>query len=290
MASTRVLLLAAHAKLLSGEVPNRLQHGEAGIRRGVQAAQQALRDQRLQGVQQTRVDVLGVAVRCTRHGGPAVRGHHRVEPEPIGENRQLAKQALLLGVQEIVAPGDRRVQRLVTRRQVPRASGQQLQTLVQSPREVGRREHVDLSRGQLDRQGEAVEPAANVGDRPCVLTGDRERGLDRPGPLAKQPDRVVADHRRGDVVARWDHQLARWDRQGGHRPGFFPAHAQRLAARGQDREAGAALEEGFRERGAGVEEVLAVVQDEQHAARPNGAREYLMIRCVRPFRHAQTSV
>ena len=44
---------------------------------------------------------------------------------------------------------------------------------------------------------------------------------------------------------------------------MFARHAERLAARGEDAETRAALEQRFDERGAGVHQVLAAVQDDE---------------------------
>ena len=69
-----------------------------GTERPVTAAKQALVEQRLQHV--------GV------RAGDLLRG---LEAAAAGEHAQPPKQCLLVGVKEVVAPGDRRAQRLLPR-------------------------------------------------------------------------------------------------------------------------------------------------------------------------------
>src|SRR5439155_22227097 len=51
-----------------------------------------------------------------------------------------------------------------------------------------------------------------------------------------------------------------------HQPRLLARHAQRFAARGEDADARAALEQGVRDFGTGVYQVLAVVEDEEGLA------------------------
>ena len=52
--------------------------------------------------------------------------------------------------------------------------------------------------GEFQGQRQAVEPAAQLGDRGGVLAGQREAGLDIPGPVHEQPHRRgFGEHRQG---------------------------------------------------------------------------------------------
>ena len=61
------------------------------------------------------------------------------------------------------------------------SAGEQLEALVEACRDVGRGHDRDPRRGQLDRQRDAVEPAADLGDRRRVRLVEHEPGLHRAG-------------------------------------------------------------------------------------------------------------
>jgi hypothetical protein len=100
-------------------------------------------------------------------------------------------------------------------------------------------------------RGSAVRPPADLGDGGVALGGRRAR-VGGAGPLDEQPRRLVGGQRR-------------------HQPGRLPGRAQRLAARGEHREPGAGAQQRVRDLRARRDEVLAVVEHEQHAPRADGA-------------------
>ena len=55
-----------------------------------------------------------------------------------------------------------------------------------------RRQHLDPRRGQLDRQRQAVQPGADLGDDERVVLCEHELGRDRPRALEEERDRVVS--------------------------------------------------------------------------------------------------
>ena len=71
------------------------------------------------------------------------------------------------------------------------------------------------------------------------------------------------------------------DGQRGHRPRRLARDAQRLPAGGQQPHAGARLQEGVGQGGAGVQEVLAVVQHQQHRPRAQVGHQRLQRRAGR---------
>ena len=101
------------------------------------------------------------------------------------EHRQAAEQPLLGVGQELVAPVDGVAQRLLADGQVAAAAGEQIETALEARPDLRRREDPDPRRRQLDRQRQAVETGADLGDRRRILRGQRERGLRRPGPAAR---------------------------------------------------------------------------------------------------------
>ena len=91
-------------------------------------------------------------------------GLRGLQREAADEDREPAEEALLLGCQQVVAPGDGIAHRLLPRRQVARASGQQRQPVLKSREQRCGREHLDPRRGQLDGQRQPVQSAADLGN------------------------------------------------------------------------------------------------------------------------------
>ena len=73
-----------------------------------------------------------------------------------GEHRQALEQALLVFAQQIVAPLDGPSQRLLARRQVARAAGQQRQPTFQVGEHGLRREMANAHRRQLNGEREPI--------------------------------------------------------------------------------------------------------------------------------------
>ena len=164
------LELAGCLELLAGVLADRLEHPEARLAVGVlaEAQQQALLDE--------RVEVFEGVARAVR----VADGRGRLEPEAADEHGQAPKQRLLALEQQVVAPGDRVAQRALALVGVQRAAGQQGQALVEAAQERLRRERAHPRCGQLDRERQAVEPAADLRDGRGVLVG--EPGSPRPPP------------------------------------------------------------------------------------------------------------
>ena len=101
-----------------------------------------------------------------------------LERPAADEHRQHAQQPLLLGGELVVAPLDRRLQRLLPR-QRGLAAGQQPEAIVQLAANLLDREQLHAGGRELQRQRDAVEPAADVGDRLGVVVGQREVRRDR---------------------------------------------------------------------------------------------------------------
>ena len=181
----------------------------------------------------------------------------RLDRRP-GEDRQQLEQPLLGGVQQLVAPLDRRPERLLPLRQVAGAAAERLEAARQAvPQRLGR-EEVEAGGRELDRQRQPVEPAADVGHGGGVVVGQAEVGPDAARPLDEQLDRLELAQLRGRRLrGRRGRQ-----RQRRHRDDVLAAHAERLAARHEQletRAVGEELDEDRRRDG----DLLEVVEHEQ---------------------------
>ena len=120
-------------------------------------------------------------------GGHALRA---LEPEAADEDAEPAKDGLLVGRQQAVAPVERGAQRLMAAQGQARAAGEDAKALVEAGAQAFDAEQRHACRGQLDGQGDAVEPPADVDDRRDVLLADREARLRRVSPRFEERDRA----------------------------------------------------------------------------------------------------
>ncbi len=151
-------------------------------------------------------------------------------------------------------------------RQIAHAAGGD-EMLVQTFVQRFKTEHRDAGRCQFDRQRNALEPAADRGDRAEPLRGEHEVRVAGDRAFHEQPERSVgAGLFGGDRNVRRDPQR----RQTVHGLTF---DRQTFATRGQDADAGARAQD---RRGRGrslAHHVLAVVEDQQERARLEPGRE-----------------
>ena len=152
------LHLAARVELLGGERADRLQQR---VPPGVaHDAHQPLLDQRVELVQRSVALVVRVADLL-----------HRLECPALVKAGEPPQQPLLLRVEERVAPADRRAERPLAQRQVAIAGGEEVQGVVE-PLQQGRGlEDADARGGELQGERQAVEAAADLGDRRGVDLG-----------------------------------------------------------------------------------------------------------------------
>jgi hypothetical protein len=114
----------------------------------------------------------------------------------------------------------------------------------------------DSHGGQLEGEGDAVETATDLGDRGGGSGIEHEARRRVPRSLDEQLDGFETSQTVGRVVISW--KLER-----GHPPGDLAGVPERLAARGHDDEIGASRQELGGQGYDGVEDVLAVVENEQ---------------------------
>ncbi len=100
----------------------------------------------------------------------------------------MAEEALFFSIQQVITPGDGVPQGLLARRPVPPTTGQEFQALFQAGQHGARRQELNPGSGQLDRQGQPIQPGADLGHGKRRLGCELKVRLDRLGALDKQLD------------------------------------------------------------------------------------------------------
>ncbi len=195
--AVELLSLARLRQALARVLADRLEHPVAGRIGGLAFAQEALVEERLQGVGVGVCDLLGGLV------GAAA-----------GKDREAAEEPLLLFGEEVVRPFDRRPQRLLAGISVSIAL-EQVEALREPLEQLLAREDRGARGGELDRERKLVEAGAELVDcrgggeggldgagasaeeRPPVLFCERRH---RPGLLAADPQPLAARHEQGRPV------------------------------------------------------------------------------------------
>ena len=233
--------LTSITELSLGVLPHHLEHAEAG---GL-----ARRLGRHQGlVDETTEHVDDVADRG--HGGGGI------EVEAAREHGQTTERDALVVEQEVVTPVEGGGQGLLAVRMAAPATGEDGERIAQAGGELCDREVDDTHGGQLEGEGDAVETATDLGDRGGGGGIEHEARRRVPRSLDEQLDGFETSQTVGRVVI--SRKLER-----GHPPGDLAGVPERLAARGQDDEIGASRQELGGQGDDGVEDVLAVVENEQ---------------------------
>ena len=200
----------------------------------------------------------------------AADGLGRGERAAAGEDGEAREERLLVGAEQVVAPVDRRAERLLAGGQVARAAGEEVEALLEPGEQRLGREQLRTRGGELDRERQAVEADADLGDRRRVRVRDREVGLHGPGALDEERDRVVLRERRRaraggpGRAGRAAEPGTRARRRGG-------AGARLVASSFRCRRG----REQVGERGRRFEEVLEVVEHEQEPLLGEEMREAL---------------
>ena len=122
-------------------------------------AEEALLDERLQRVELGLAHLLGCLDRAA-----------------AGEDGEAGEEALLSAAEQVVRPRDRRAQGALPLGEVARASAQEREPLLEPISSAAGEQHLDARRGELDRERQVVEPAADRRD----LAVRRELDAGRP--------------------------------------------------------------------------------------------------------------
>ncbi len=134
------------------------------------------------------------------------------------------------------------------------AAGQHREPVVEAPGQLVQRQRAELDRGELDGERDAVEAPAQPDDVARVLRGEQEVRHGGGGAQREQLDRVSAEEH-GAIGVGYRQRL--------DLEGVLALSVERLPARRQEPHAGRLAHDGLDQRGAGVEHVLAGVQDQQ---------------------------
>ena len=233
--------LTSVTELSLGVLPHHLEHAEAG-----DLVRRLGRHQGL--VDETTEHVDHVADR--RHDGGGI------EVEAAGEHRQPTERDALVVEQEVVAPVEGGGQGLLAVRMAAPAPGEDGERIAQAGGELGDREVDDAHGGQLEGEGDAVETTTDLGD------GGGGGGIEHEARrrVLRSLDEELDGLETGQPVGR---VVVSGELERGHPPGDLAGVPERLAARGQDDEIGTPRQELGGQGDDGVEDVLAVVEDEQ---------------------------
>ena len=199
-----------------------------------------------------------------------------VQCEVGGEHPQPAEQGPLLGTQQIKTPVQRRAQRPMARQRGPPPPRQEPEPIVQRGRHTRDPQHHGARGCEFNGQRHAVQTPAYRRDhvRQRVIHWRQSAGL--PGPGQKQPHCAVTDQIIGRCRLRGRHHQRRY------LVDPLPLRPQRLATGGQDLRPRRTTEQRLGDSRHGVDQVFAVIQDQQHPPRPQSRRDEL-----RPQRHLQ---
>ena len=166
------------------------------------------------------------------------------DAEASREGREPPKECALAPVEQIVTPIERRAQRLPARKRAAVSAGEHAEAFVEARDDLRRRKHANARRGQLDCERHAVEPGRDCRDRFRILIVKRETRIGRPCAVGKERDRRVSGECRQP-----QHLLA--------------TDVERLAARRDCAHARAAVQDLDRHAAHLVNDVLAVVENQQ---------------------------
>ena len=193
-----------------------------------------------------------------RHFLAGNHGANRGERGFAQEHRHPGEQRLFHIAEQAVAPFDQSVERLLARQGGAATAGQETEALIKAASELIDGQHFEPRHRQLDRQGDAIEPAADRRDGSGIGIGESEPAAERVRPLHEQTHGgVVARALRGGRFAG----LRR--RQRGHANNAFPCDRHSLTARCQDRQVGAAAHQRFGNARGFSDDVLAIIDDQK---------------------------
>jgi hypothetical protein len=116
-----------------------------------------------------------------------------VERKAIDEHAQAPEECALPLVEEIVAPVDERVERLLPGHRVAAAAGEHAEAFVEPVVQLLGAQQLHACRREFERERDAVEPAADIRDRRRVRVGQRET------PIGGR--RTIGEERHGGIRA-----------------------------------------------------------------------------------------
>ena len=256
--------LAGLAQSAGRVLPQRLQHAVPGVATGPVENDQRLPDKALQQLHHPL-------------GGQSGIGHHSLccgQGPPAAEDRQPAEQHPLPLREQIVTPVHRAAQGPLPGVGGAVARGQHREPITHPVGQLERLQSGQPGCRQFQGQGNAVQPAANHSDRIECRPVRAQIGTHRGRPVQEQPGcGKVPDPLGWAPFGR--------DRQRRNGQLHFPGHSERLAAGRQYPYLRAALQDGLDQRGHRFDQVLAIVEHNQHVPPGQPADEHI----ARPVGH-----
>lgn len=155
--------LGTDRQLLHCELPDRLQHGVAGLTPALAKHHRRIHESRRQlvgGANQAEV----------LHQAPDVG-----QPQPGGKHRHRLHQAGTIVVEESERPLDGGPEALLSLDGVDVAAAEPVEALIESLDEIAQAERAQATRGELNSEREPIELAAELGDLdPLIIRDDVE--------------------------------------------------------------------------------------------------------------------
>ena len=186
----------------------------------------------------------------------------------------------LVRLEQVVAPVERRAQRLLARKRRAAPAGEQLEAVLQADVDLVDRQRVRARRSELERERNAVEVVADGRDRRRGAFRQPEGGL-------LQAD-ALDEHLRGfGARQRLEIAAGRGQRQRRHRIDLLAGDLELLAAAREDANLRRGQQQRGGERGAGVDQVLAIVEQQQQTPRLEMTAERLREVDTGALAHAQ---
>ena len=140
----------------------------------------------------------------------------RGERAAAGEDREPREQQPLGGLEQQIAPVDGGAQRLLMRQRGATRAAEQPEAVVEACRDLVRRQRGHARRGQLDGEGQPVEPRADLRDGGGIGVGHSKAGRGGGSALGEEPHRVARRKRRHARHGLAGH--AEWLAAGGEHP------------------------------------------------------------------------
>ncbi len=126
-------------------------------------------------------------------------GTRRVGTPAADEHRQPPEQDLLVRIEQVVTPADRRAQVSLALRRVPVASRQEVERRAQAVQDLGRREELAACGGELDGERQARDTARDLGDDAPAIGIGREARHDQARSFHEQRLGIAGGQRRHRV-------------------------------------------------------------------------------------------
>jgi len=188
--------------------------------------------------------------------------------EGAGEDAEMSECTLFPLIEQVIAPVQRRLERLLAYRHRGWSSHQQPEAVDEARQHLLERHVSEACGGKLQSQRDSVQAAAQLGHGRCILVGQQQGPVDEPGPLDEQPHGVA----RPESIRPWSGaNCGHW--QPAHLHDLFTWHSEKLPAGGDQSQVRAISEQPYDGRCAGVEQMLAIVNDSQRLPRRKGVHE-----------------